>query len=169
MNRENDIGPYNYVRGGLYNCIVEIPRGSKVKTEYCGHTDSYRVDRISPFPYPVNYGFIPGTLGKDEDPLDVLVVEGEPLPMGSITGCQPAGVLQVIDNGVVDDKVLMVPEWVPGFATLESFGRLWKIDVMDFFKKYKKGVEVIGWRDRTLAEKTIDIAIQDWHSKKSEV
>ena len=63
----------------------------------------------------------------------------------------------------------MVPEWVPGFATLESFGRLWKIDVMDFFKKYKKGVEVIGWRDRTLAEKTIDIAIQDWHSKKSEV
>lgn len=60
----------------LFNAVIEIPRGSKVKYELDKSTGLLYVDRIlySSVVYPHNYGFIPQTLCEDNDPLDVLVL-----------------------------------------------------------------------------------------------
>jgi|UPI0000DD8EF5 inorganic pyrophosphatase len=60
----------------IFNCVIEIPRGSKVKYELDKKTGLVKVDRVlySSVVYPHNYGFIPRTLCDDSDPLDVLVI-----------------------------------------------------------------------------------------------
>ena len=60
----------------LVNALIEIPQGSKSKYEIDKKTGLLKLDRViySSFHYPVNYGFIPQTLGQDGDPLDILVM-----------------------------------------------------------------------------------------------
>ena len=51
----------------MVNAIVEIPTGSRIKYEIDHHTGLVHVDRVlfSPFHYPAEYGFIPGTLADN--------------------------------------------------------------------------------------------------------
>ena len=60
--------------------IVEIPKNSANKYEFDGKLGVFRLDRplYSPLHYPGDYGFVPGTLAEDGDPLDVLVLMSEP-------------------------------------------------------------------------------------------
>ena len=69
-----------------FNALIEIPKGSKVKYELDKDTGLLKVDRIlySSVIYPANYGFIPRTLGDDDDPLDLLVVMQETVQALSI-------------------------------------------------------------------------------------
>uniref|UniRef100_A0A7S1FVZ2 Inorganic diphosphatase n=1 Tax=Corethron hystrix TaxID=216773 RepID=A0A7S1FVZ2_9STRA len=66
-----------------------------------------------------NYGFIPQTWedptlisaqgnGGDNDPLDVMEVGFEPLPMGSTRPCRVLGSLELIDEGETDHKVICI-------------------------------------------------------------
>ncbi len=63
------------------NVLIEIPQGSNVKYELDKEENVIKVDRIlyTAMFYPFNYGFIPGTLEEDGDPLDVLVISNYPL------------------------------------------------------------------------------------------
>lgn len=63
----------------IVNALVEISKSSKTKYEIDKSTGLLKLDRViySSFHYPVNYGFIPQTLGKDGDPLDILVMCSE--------------------------------------------------------------------------------------------
>ncbi|GJN21975.1 hypothetical protein PR202_gb09499 [Eleusine coracana subsp. coracana] len=60
----------------VFNCVVEIPRGSKVKYELDKATGLIKIDRVlySSVVYPHNYGFIPRTICEDSDPMDVLIL-----------------------------------------------------------------------------------------------
>ena len=64
----------------VVNVVVEIPKGTRNKIEYDPEDDVFRLDRVlhSPVHYPGDYGFIPGTLAEDGDPLDALVLLDEP-------------------------------------------------------------------------------------------
>ncbi|PWS21952.1 inorganic pyrophosphatase, partial [Enterococcus faecium] len=63
----------------VFNCVVEIARGSKVKYELDKATGLIKVDRVlySCVVYPLFYGFIRRTLCEDGDPMDVLVLMQE--------------------------------------------------------------------------------------------
>ncbi|KAF9599048.1 hypothetical protein IFM89_033655 [Coptis chinensis] len=72
-----EIGPGTPI---IFNYVVEIGKGSKVKYELDKETGMIKVDRIlySSVVYPHNYGFIPRTLCEDNGPMDVLVLmQGE--------------------------------------------------------------------------------------------
>jgi inorganic pyrophosphatase len=67
--------------------------------------------------YPGNYGMIPQTLlskenGGDGDPLDILIL-GAPTERGSIIKCKIIGVLNLIDRGEQDDKLIAVSDTSP--------------------------------------------------------
>lgn len=80
---------------------VEIPKGGLVKRAQDG-----RVELISPLPCPFNYGSVPGTLGPDGDPVDVVVL-GPRLPRGA-TGTLPVvGRVRMRDAGQDDPKWLL--------------------------------------------------------------
>lgn len=90
--------------------IVEIAKGSKVKYELDKNLGMLRVDRIlySSVVYPANYGFLPRTLGDDEDPLDVLILMQEPVDNLSILRVRPIGMMAMLDQGQNDEKIISV-------------------------------------------------------------
>ena len=62
-----------------FNVFIEIPAGGRVKYEVDEETRELKVDRFlhTAFTFPFKYGFIKGTKGQDNDPLDVLVLSTE--------------------------------------------------------------------------------------------
>ena len=97
---------------GDINVIVEIPAHSDpVKYEVDKDTGAMYVDRFmtTAMHYPCNYAYVPHTLSKDGDPIDVLVLTPVPLITGSVVRCRPIGVLKMTDESGDDAKVLAVP------------------------------------------------------------
>jgi inorganic pyrophosphatase len=94
----------------VFNCVVEIGKGSKVKYELDKKSGLIKVDRIlySSVVYPHNYGFIPRTLCEDNDPIDVLVIMQEPVLPGCFLRARAIGLMPMIDQGEKDDKIIAV-------------------------------------------------------------
>jgi len=74
--------------------FVEIPTGSRNKYEYNPELGAIMLDRrlFSSMSYPGDYGFSEGTLGGDGDPLDALVLVGDPTFPGCRIRVRPVGV-----------------------------------------------------------------------------
>jgi len=150
------------------NGLIEIPQGSRTKYEIDKKTGLLKLDRIiySSFHYPVNYGFIPQTLGQDGDPLDILVMCSESIQPLCLVEAAVIGNMQMIDNGEKDDKIIAVAAKDPGVNYISSIDELPKhfIAVLrNFFEQYKvlenKKVEIDEFQDKDAAYKVIEEAI----------
>lgn len=99
------------VDGGIINVVVEIPTGSNHKIEWNRKLACFKLDRVEPiaFAKPCNYGFIPQTLDEDGDELDALIITEQPLTTGIFLQAKVIGVMKFIDDGEVDDKIIVVP------------------------------------------------------------
>jgi inorganic pyrophosphatase len=135
-----DLGPD---APATFIAVIEIPKGSKVKYELDKPTGLLKVDRVlySSVMYPANYGFIPRTLGDDDDPLDVLVLMQEPVLPLSLLRVRPIGMLTMIDHGENDEKIVCVHLDDPEFADFQSIDELPHhrlAEIHRFFADYKK-------------------------------
>ncbi|HEX8075266.1 MAG TPA: inorganic diphosphatase [Thermoleophilaceae bacterium] len=146
-------------------CIVEIPKGSRNKYEYDHEHGGIKLDRFlfSSMVYPTDYGFIPETLGLDEDPLDAMVCVSEPTFPGCLIEVKPIALFRMEDDKGIDDKVLCVPLQDPSWNTLEELDDISKQlrdEITHFFSVYKdleqKKVKVDGWYSRQDALKEIE-------------
>lgn len=122
--------------------VIEIPKGSKKKYELDKETGLLILDRIlyTSTHYPANYGFIPRTYDYDNDPLDVLVLCSEPLEPKSLVRCYPIGVIRMIDNDLIDDKIIAIPFKDPNWNTfkdLKDLPKHYAEEIEHFFKVYK--------------------------------
>ena len=99
------------VENGVINVVVEIPAGSNHKIEWDRKLGAMKLDRVEPiiFAKPTNYGFIPQTLDEDGDELDALIITDQPLTTGIFLQARIIGVMKFVDDGEVDDKVVVVP------------------------------------------------------------
>ena len=99
------------VDSGIINVVVEIPEGSTHKIEWDRKHGVMKLDRVEPqiFAKPTNYGFIPQTLDEDGDELDALIITRNPLPTGIYMEVRVIGIMKFVDDGEVDDKVVVVP------------------------------------------------------------
>ena len=148
--------------------VVEIPKGSRNKYELDHETGRIRLDRMlfSPVHYPTDYGFVPGTLAEDGDPLDAMVLLGEPTFPGCLIEARVVGMLDMADDKGRDQKLLVVPltdpQWNHIFAFEEVAPHLLR-EIEHFFTVYKqledKTVEVFGWRDAATGRRVLDEAI----------
>ena len=123
--------------------VVEIPKGSKKKYELDKETGLLILDRIlyTSTHYPANYGFIPKTLAGDGDPLVVLVLCSEELIPLSMVRCYPIGVITMIDNGSLDDKIIAIPFSDPTYNMNRDISDLPKHifdEMRHFFCVYKE-------------------------------
>ena len=155
------------------NVIIEIPAHSDpVKYELVKDTVAMFVDRFKNTPrfYPCNYGYVPHTLSKDGDPVDVLVLTPHPLISGSVITCRPVGVLMMKDESGDDAKILAVPvdKLCKTYRAVETFrdlpGDTLK-RISHFFEHYNdldegKWVRVDGWYGIDEAKKEIMDSVQ---------
>jgi inorganic pyrophosphatase len=105
--------------------IVEIPQGSRNKYEMNHETGDIWLDRtlFTATQYPLDYGFFPGTLGEDGDPLDALVWLSQPTFPGCHVWVRPVAVFWMEDEAGGDAKVLCVP-WMK-WATSSRSTNCW--------------------------------------------
>jgi inorganic pyrophosphatase len=153
----------------IVNALIEIPQGSKSKYEIEKKTGLLKLDRIiySSFHYPVNYGFIPQTLGKDGDPLDILVMCSEPIQPLCLVEAFVIGNMQMIDTGLIDDKIIAVALQDPGVNYIKSLDEVpahsFKV-LKNYFEQYKvlenKKVEINDFQDKEIAFEIIKESIE---------
>jgi inorganic pyrophosphatase len=148
----------------LVNAVIEIPRDSVNKYEYDKELQVFRLDRtlFSPVHYPGDYGFIPHTLALDGDPLDVLVLVEEPSFTGCLMEVRPIGVLEMVDQGKSDEKILAVVDNDPIYHDFQNYSQVFphlRREIEHFFSIYKslegKETEIKGWEDAEHARKII--------------
>jgi inorganic pyrophosphatase len=145
--------------------IVEVPQGSRNKYEWDPAINAIRLDRMlfTSTRYPHDYGFIPGTLAEDDDPLDAMVILDEPTFPGCEIEVRPIAVFWMTDEKGPDAKILTVPAHDPRYAGLQDLSDVPEhvtAEIGHFFDIYKelerdKGTDVRGWQDRAEAERII--------------
>ena len=152
---------------------IEIPKGSRNKYELDHETGKIYLDRylFTPMAYPLDYGFIDGTLGEDGDPLDALVILPEPVLPGVIVPARVLGVFKMTDEAGGDDKLLCViddPRWAH-LQDIEDVSQFQRDEIEHFFVHYKdlepnKEVKGSGWGNKAEAEKIHAEAIARYKS-----
>ncbi len=173
------MNPWHEVSAGenapeIVNSIIEIPRGSRGKYELDKESGLLILDRViySSVYYPHNYGFIPQSLGDDNDPLDILVLSQiEVVPL-CIVRSKVIGVMRMLDNGEADDKIIAVAAQDMSVNHLESIEELpphFTKELRSFFEDYKKleqkTVIVEDFQGKEVALQIINQAFDDYHHK----
>jgi inorganic pyrophosphatase len=160
---------YGELAPRVVNAVIEIPQGTRAKYEIDKETGLLKLDRViySSFYYPCNYGFIPQTYGDDKDPLDILVITSVPVQALCIMQAKVVGVMQMIDSGDADDKIIAVAANDPSvnhYNNIEELPRHFFDELRHFFEEYKKlenkTVVVNEFGDKATALKVIEDAVK---------
>lgn len=173
MNIWHDMDP-KQITPTDFSVVIEISKGSRCKYELDKYTGLLRLDRVlyTSTHYPANYGFIPRTYADDGDPLDVLVLCNEPILPMTLMRVYPIGVMRMLDDGHIDDKVIAIPFSDPTYHNIRSIDELPPHvfdEIMHFFKVYKqlenKQTDIKELYDREEAVKIVSTAIDDYIAK----
>ncbi len=164
------------VDGGIINVVVEIPQGSNHKIEWNRGLACFQLDRVEPaiFAKPTNYGFIPQTLDEDGDELDALIITEQPLTTGIFLEARVIGVMKFVDDGEVDDKIVVVPaddrNNGNAYQTLADLPPQLIKQIEFHFNHYKDlkeaGTTVVeSWGDIAEAKAVIHESIERWNNQ----
>jgi len=145
--------------------VVETPQGSRNKYVVDPKSGRMRLDRMlfTSTVYPLDYGFIAGTLAEDGDEVDALVILDEPTFPGCLVTVRPVAVFWMHDESGPDAKVLTVCSHDPRKASIRDLADVpphLLNEIGHFFDIYKelepgKSTDVRGWQDRAEAERVI--------------
>lgn len=162
------------------NVVIEIPaRSEPVKYEVDKDTGVLMVDRFlaTSMHYPCDYGYVPGTLSEDGDPVDVLVIAPFPLQAGVVVRCRPVGMLRMTDESGPDAKVLAVPvsklsQMYDHIKKPDDFGKVFLDSIVHFFEHYKdlesgKWVKLAGWEGVEAAKAEILASVKRYKEAQS--
>jgi len=173
MNIWHNLNPKR-INAQRFISVIEVSKGSKKKYELDKETGMIILDRIlhTATHYPANYGFIPLTLSRDGDPLDVLVLCSEDLEPLCLVECYPIGLVRMIDDNEDDDKIIAIPFHDPVWNHYHELSELpphMGDEIKHFFKVYKdlehketSGFEIFG---RSKAEDIIEESIENYKKK----
>lgn len=174
MNLLHDIDPGT---ANEMNVIIEIPKGSQNKYEIDKESGLIKLDRAnySAAAYPFDYGFVPQTHWDDGDALDVVVLATFPIPSGILVKVRPVALMEMIDSGDNDYKVIGVPvddkRWEETRDLADVNPHTLK-EIQHFFETYKylkgKGdvVTVNGFKGKDEAEAAFDKGRKMYEEKK---
>lgn len=161
----------------LFLSCIEISKGSKNKYELDKYSGALKLDRIlyTATHYPQNYGFIPRTLADDGDALDVLVLCSEPIIPLAIVECYPIGMLEMVDSGSKDAKIIAICKNDPFYNCFKDIKQVPEHileEIKHFFVVYKQleGKETVvnKIRGRVKAQEVIQKCIEAYNQKFGE-
>lgn len=143
---------------------IEIEKDSNIKYELNKKTHKLEAIHIlpNPFVYPYAYGFIPNTLALDGDNLDILIITDKILPNDAYYNVYIIGVLIVVDNKGMNEKLLCVLE--EDYKMINDICKLdteIKNNIYYFFANYKK--KRIGKWSKVIRYENKDYAIKLYH------
>lgn len=159
-----------------FNTIIEVPKGSFNKYEVDKETGLIALDRANytSAPYPFDYGFIPQTLWDDDDPFDVLLLTTFPLNTGILVRARPIALMEMIDDGDSDYKIVAVPSKDRRFEDVKNLENLNDHSLKEFkhfFETYKDlkekdaEVKVNGYKDKQEAIEALNRSVELYQEK----
>jgi len=175
LNLLHDLNPGQKIPE-IITVVVEIPKGSKNKYELDKATGLIKLDRVmkTSQDYPFDYGFVPRTHWHDGDPLDVVLLTTYPLITGTLLDARPVAVLDMVDGGESDAKIIAVPLEDPRFDHVKDLKDINKHNIKEinhFFTTYKalqdKTVKIEKIRGAKEAKSIIKKAIDLYKKKHS--
>lgn len=133
MNLWHDISAGDNIPNEI-NVIIEIPKGSHNKYEIDKETGLIKLDRAnySDAAFPYDYGFVPQTLWEDGDALDVIVLTTYPLQTGILVAVRPVAVMEMVDSGESDFKIIAVPTEDKRWEDVQDLADLNKHTIKEF-------------------------------------
>jgi inorganic pyrophosphatase len=173
LNLLHDITPGNKLPKEV-TVVIEINKGSKNKYELDKETGMIMLDRVmkTSQDYPFDYGFIPQTHWHDGDPLDVVVLTTYPLFPGVLLSVRPVGVMDMVDGGESDAKIIAVPVKDLRFDNVQDLSDVNEHTIKEikhFFETYKtienKEVTIDSIRDKKSALDVIEEGIKLYKDK----
>jgi len=156
------------------NGIIEISTGMRTKYEVDKESGLLKLDRVlySSVIYPANYGFIPQSLGEDNDPLDIMILCPEPIQPLCLVPARVIGVMRMIDQNLADDKILAVAINDANTKHLNDISELashFKLELKEFFESYKrlenKIVTVPDFQGKKIAMEIVSQALDYYKTK----
>ena len=151
---------------GRLRVVVETPRGSAFKIRYEPATEAFTFQRpLEELRYPHDWGFVPGTLAEDGDPLDALVLHEESTWPGILVPTQPIALLKIRDKKpgakqeVRNDRLIVLPS-VRSSKTASELSVEKRHELERFFQmageQTGKEVRILGWGDESEARAQIE-------------
>lgn len=170
------VNPFEYPQPAVetdeFFAVIEIPAGGSIKYEIDADNGALFVDRFMSMPvaYPGNYGSIPRSRGEDGDPVDVLVLTRQPIQPGALILVRAIGIMHMLDDGEVDDKIVAVPtsDIDPSYDEITDVSDLPAMELLrieQFFSVYKNlpdpddEVELSGFSGAEAAQAVVRAAI----------
>ena len=153
------------------NSIIEIPKNTRAKYELDKVSGMLKLDRVlySSMYYPANYGFIPQTYCDDNDPLDIVVLSQITVVPMCIVEAKVIGVMRMLDQGELDDKIIAVASHDMSVNHLEDISELPKHffkELKNFFEDYKKlekkEVRIEKFQNAEVAYKIVQQSMLDY-------
>jgi len=153
---------------GQLRLVVETPRGARLKMAFDPVAQAISVDRALPegLVYPYDWGFVPGTLADDGDPLDGMLIGTQTLSPGVLVPVRPLGVLRLKqrDHGakqsVRNDRVIFAPIYDDPYPQLNEAPVGLRTELEHFFEAIardeKRELFLEGWLDADVALKLVD-------------
>ena len=89
--------PHRLDRAALtVRAIIETPPGRSTKFDYDPESGLFALRGVLPagMAFPLAFGFVPNTLADDGDPVDILVLADEDLPVGCLAVVKLLGVIE---------------------------------------------------------------------------
>jgi inorganic pyrophosphatase len=131
--------------------IIETPKGKGQKYDFDPQQGYFFLKKIMPagMVFPFDFGFIPGTLGEDGDPIDIIVIsEIETFP-GCAMECRIVGAIKALqqerDGATMrNDRFIAIPVVSQLYANVDALSQFPK-NIMDqleqFFQNYNAQAE----------------------------
>lgn len=157
---------------GNLRVVVEAPRGATTKLEWDDELSAFTLARplILGVHYPFDWGFVPGTLAPDGDPLDAMVMHDSATYPGVVIACAPLGVIKLSERKKKaktpqrNDRLIAVPVDAPRYGELRDardLPRRTRVELEEFFltvvRLAEKEVDILGWDGPAAAQKLIDV------------
>ena len=158
----------------IVNAIIEIPKNTRAKYELHKESGLLMLDRVlySSVYYPANYGFIPKSYCDDDDPLDILILSSVVLQPLCLVRAKVIGVMQMIDQGEMDDKIIAVAEDDMSVNYINDISELpdhFFKELRRFFEDYKllenKEVVIENFQKKDKAMEIVQQSLLDYQEK----
>ena len=157
----------------LIQVVIETPKGSRNKYAFDKEQKIFQLKKVLPagMSFPYDFGFLPGTLGDDGDPLDVLVLMDEPAFPGCALKCRVLGIIEGKQGRnrktERNDRIVAVEHGNHSFddvRVIDDLGKKFLKELEEFFVNYHKmsgqQFQVIDVRGPKHARKRIEIGIR---------
>jgi inorganic pyrophosphatase len=102
----------------LLNVVIETPRATRHKYAFDSKTGLLKLKSTiaEGLQWPYDYGFVPGTLADDGDPIDALFLNDEPSFPGCFTEARLLGIIRLEKNGKQNDRLVTCAKRIEGIS-----------------------------------------------------